>query len=99
MVNAGKKSLKICSWNIEGLLGKLDDEDFLSTINSSDCITLVESWMNNNTVDIQGFYSFSKFRKRKRQSLDKLGWYNCVGENRAEKSIRFFDKETSEQFL
>ena len=24
-----KKLLKFCSWNIEGLSGKLDDEDFL----------------------------------------------------------------------
>jgi hypothetical protein len=40
-----KKLLKFCSWNIEGLLGKLDDEDFLSIINSFDCITLVENWL------------------------------------------------------
>jgi hypothetical protein len=45
---------------------KLDDEDFSSTINYFDCITLVGSWLKNDSaVNIHaGFYSFSKFRQK-----------------------------------
>ena len=65
MRNFWEKKKKEILRNIEGLLGKLDDEDFLSTINYFDCITLVENWLkNDSTVNIQGFYSFSKFRQK-----------------------------------
>ena len=94
-----KKRLKFCSWNIEGLSGKLEDEDFLSTINSFDCITLVENWLNNNTVDVQGFYSFSKFRQKSDKAWRNSGGITVLVRSELRKGIRFLDKESSEQFL
>ena len=95
-----KKLLKFCSWNIEGLLGKLDDEDFLSTINSFDCITLVENWLkNDSTVNIQGFYSFSKFRQKHDRAWRNSGGITVLVRSELRKGIRFFDKESNEQFI
>jgi hypothetical protein len=94
-----KKLLKFCSWNIEGRSGKLDDEDFLSTINSFDCITLVETWLNNSTVNIQGFYSFSKSRQKPNRAWRNLGGITVLVKSELRKGISFFDKESSEQFI
>jgi hypothetical protein len=90
--------LKFCSWNIEGLLGKLDDEDFLSTINSFDCITLVENWLKNySTVNIQGFYSFSKFRQKHDRAWRNSGGITVLVRSELRKGIRFFDKDIRPQ--
>ena len=83
-----KKFLKFCSWNIEGLSGKSDDEDFLSIIDSFDFISLVESWLSQNTVNIQGFYSFSKCRQK-----------SVFVKSELRKGVIFFDKESSEEFV
>ncbi|CAB3984286.1 Hypothetical predicted protein [Paramuricea clavata] len=95
-----KKLLKFCSWNIEGLLGKLDDEEFLTTINSFDCITLVENWLkNDSTVNIQGFYSFSKCRQKHDRAWRNSGGITVLVGSELRKGIRFFDKESNEQFI
>ena len=93
-----KKRLKFCSWNIEGLSEKLDDKDFLLTINYFDCITLVENWLNNNTVGIQGF-SFSKFRQKPDKAWRNSGGITVLVRSEFRKGIRFFDKESGEPFL
>jgi hypothetical protein len=41
-----RNSLQFCSWNIEGFSRKVADSDFISTINQSDFISLVETWIS-----------------------------------------------------
>ena len=69
-----QKSLKFCSWNIEGLSTKLHDEDFLSIVNSFDCISLVENWLSDPiVVNLPGFYSFSKLRGKSKRANRNSG--------------------------
>ena len=57
--------LRFASWNIEGLSGKLDDNDFVSNLSKCDIVSLVETWLPNTSsnIHVDGFYSFSKCRK------------------------------------
>ncbi len=94
-----KKFLKFCSWNIEGLSGKSDDEDFLSIIDSFDFISLVESWLSENTVNIQGFYSFSKCRQKSNRAGRNSGGITVLVKSELREGVKFFDKESSEEFV
>ena len=63
--------LRFCSWNIEGLSRKVADSDFISTIRQFDFISLVETWLSQDNCDLNldGFYSFSKCRKKNKKWL------------------------------
>ena len=48
------------SWNVQGLISKLNDEDFLNFINSYDVLIFSETWNSKNTnVNLDKFESFS----------------------------------------
>jgi hypothetical protein len=53
--------LTFLSWNINGLLRKITDPDFLCYIENFDVICLSETWISNQNIcniDIRGFCSF-----------------------------------------
>ena len=57
--------LKFQSFNVEGLVNKIKDHDFLDSIKQNDFITLVEIWVSGKiSVDIEGYYCFNKSRKK-----------------------------------
>ena len=57
--------LKFQSFNVEGLVNKIKDHDFLDSIKQYDFITLVKTWVSGKiSVDIEGYYCFNKSRKR-----------------------------------
>jgi exonuclease III len=57
-----KHFLKFASWNIEGLLSKIDDSEFISKLHKFDLVSLVETWLPHEkcNINIDGFHSFSK---------------------------------------
>ena len=53
-------------WNVEGLIGKLENIDFVSKIKQFDLVSQVEIWLlyGNANVEIDGYFSFSKCHKQ-----------------------------------
>ena len=51
-------SLKIVSYNVDGLFSKLSDVDFLSFIDQFDCICLLETYMIDNIIPKNIFRQF-----------------------------------------
>ena len=51
-------SLKIVSYNVDGLFSKLSDLDFLSFIDQFDCVCLLETYMIDNTIPKNIFKEF-----------------------------------------
>ena len=94
-----KRFVKFCSWNIEGLAGKLADEDFLSTIETFDCVSLVETWSSETDVNIEGFYSFSKGRQASNNARRNSGGITVLVKSELRKGVKFLDKESSEEFV
>ena len=94
-----QKSLRFCSWNIEGLSTKLYDEDFLSIINSFDCISLVENWLSDpSVVNLPGFYS-SKLREKSKRANRNSGGITVLIKSELRKGVRFLQKQSSEEFI
>ena len=63
--------LKFQSFNVEGLVNKIKDHDFLDSIKQYDVITLVETWVSGKiSVDIEGYYCFNKSKKRLKRLND-----------------------------
>lgn len=58
--------LRICFWNVEGLLNKLGDDDFVSFLNIFNIVCLAETWVGvGKDIKMRGFTVFGKTRKRK----------------------------------
>lgn len=92
--------LRFCSWNIEGLSGKLNDSDFLSKIGQFDLISLVETWLiDRSALNIDGFYSFSKCRKMPMNARRNSGGITILVKSSLRKGIKFFDKESCDDFV
>ena len=53
--------LNILSLNVDGLLGKLQDNDFILFLNSFDIVCLQETFMTNDSLPPHMFSSFTKF--------------------------------------
>lgn len=60
-------SLKIGSWNIQGLRDKADDSDFINILNDYDIFILSETWMDKS-ANIDGYIQFSKYRKKSKNN-------------------------------
>ncbi len=71
----------------------------MSIIDSFDFISLVESWLSENTVNIQGFYSFSNCRQKSNRAGRNSGGITVLVKSELRKGVKFFDKESSEEFV
>ena len=59
--------LSILSWNVNGLVRKLSDTDFLDIVNNYDIVIFTETWISPNThynLDIKGFISNHIYGKK-----------------------------------
>jgi exonuclease III len=93
--------LRFCSWNIEGLSRKVADSDFISTIRQFDFISLVETWLSQDNCDLNldGFYSFSKCRKKTKNGCRNSGGITILVKSSIRKGVKFLDKESCEEFV
>ena len=63
----GHEELRIISWNINSLIRKLSDEDFLSELNSYDIVLLSETWISSKYqchLEIDGFNSIHMYGQK-----------------------------------
>ena len=76
-------------WNIQGLVTKLNDDDFISLINNYDLILLTETWTSKiSNIDINGYESINcpRLKCNKRAKRDSGGiaiyyktkYQNCI---------------------
>jgi exonuclease III len=76
ILDSSRGSLKISFWNVESISSnnnsKLDDDDFTSFITSKDIIGLSETHTPNK-VEIPGYVSFCKSRKRNKKARKYSG--------------------------
>ena len=84
--------MKFCSFNAEGLLDKLLDEEFTQVIQSYDFITLVETWLpTKSRINIEGFYSFSKSRKKNRRARRYSGGISILVKQNLKRGVKIID--------
>ena len=59
--------LKLFSFNVEGLKPKLEDPNFLETIQDYDISILTETWKNDpSKINIEGFWDYSQVRPKQK---------------------------------
>ena len=89
------KNLKFCSFNIEGLGEKLEDEKFLEIIQKFDFITLVETWKpEHEKISIDNFYSYSKCRSKHKKAKRHSGGITVLIRNDIRKGVKFFSSKS-----
>lgn len=80
--------LSFCAWNVDGLSDKVSDPSFISEISKYDFITLVETWLpEGTTIDINGFYCFTKSRKKHRKAKRNSGGIAFLVRNEFKKGV------------
>ena len=74
MANSVKiNQISISAWNIHGLGDKIKDDIFQNKI-KNDINILLETWKGENKeISIEGFRSFTKIRKRKKNQNVTVG--------------------------
>ena len=88
--------LKFLSYNVEGLPSKINNNEFLSHINKYDFVTLVETWMpDGETLNIPGFYSFSKGRPKHRKAKRFSAGISVLVKKSLRKGVKFFSSASS----
>ena len=88
--------LKFLSYNIEGLSGKINNDEFLSHINKYDFVTLVETWMPDvETLNIPGFYSFSEGRPKHRKAKKFSVGISVLVKKSLRKGVKFLSSVSS----
>ena len=91
--------MKFCSFNVEGLFDKLQDKEFTQVIQSYDFITLVETWLpTKSKISIEGFYSFSKSRKKNERARRYSGGISILVKQNLKRGLKIID-EKCESFL
>lgn len=61
-------SIKIGTWNVNGLGKKLKDEDVVKYVNSVDFVAVVETWTTvRSNVNFSGYSSIHKMRRRQKK--------------------------------
>ena len=61
--------LKSQSINVEDTSNQLKHDTFLSSIKKFDFISLVETWLSENSkINIEGYYCFKKCRRKAKKS-------------------------------
>lgn len=66
-------NVSICSWNINGLGQKHRDESFIENV-KYDINIILETWKGDSPdIKIKDYYSFSKYRMRKKRARRNSG--------------------------
>ena len=66
--------LKLFSFNVEGLKPKLEDPNFLETIQDYDISILTETWKNDpSKINIEGFWDYSQIRPKHKNAIRHSG--------------------------
>ena len=90
-----RKNLTFCSFNIEGLGEKLEDEKFLKIIQKFDFITLVETWKpEHEKISIDRVYSYSKCRSKHKRAKWHSGGITVLIKNDIRKGVKFFSSNS-----
>ena len=86
--------MKFCSFNVEGLFDKLQDREFTQVIQSYDFITLVETWFpTKSKISIEGFYSFSKSRKKNKRARRYSGGISILVKQNVKRGVKIIDEK------
>ena len=90
-------NLKVATWNMHGLysnLKKLNDQDFLASIESYDIVILLETWhAENSDINVQGFDSFSKPIRKSKSKGRHRGGIIILYKTHLRKNIENLDSE------
>ena len=88
--------MKFLCYNIEGLSGKLNNEEFLSNIVKYDFITLVETWLpDGKNINIPGFYSFTKGRRKHKNAKRHSGGITILVRKGIRKGVKFLSSSST----
>ena len=88
--------LKFQSFNVEGLVNKIKDHDFLDSIKQYDFITLVETWVSGKiSVDIEGYYCFNKSRKKAKKAKRYSGGISVLVKKSLRKGVKLFSSKSN----
>ena len=69
-----REHLKLFSFNIDGLKPKLEDPNFLETIQDYDISILTETWKNDpSKVNIEGFWDYSQVQTKHKNAIRHSG--------------------------
>ena len=90
-----RKNLKFCSFNIEGLGEKLEEEKFLEIIQNFDFITLVQTWKPEyEEISIDNFHSYSKCCSKHKRAKRHSGGITVLIRNDIRKGVKFFSSKS-----
>ena len=88
--------LKFQSFNVEGLVNKTEDHDFINSIKQYDFITLVETWVSGKiSVHIEGYYCFNKSRKKAKKAKRYSGGISVLVKKSLRKGVKFFSSKSN----
>ena len=88
--------LKFKSFNVEGLVNKIRDHDFLDNIKQYDFITLSETWVSGKiSVDTERYYCFNKSRKKAKKAKLYSGSISVLVKKSLRKGIKSFSSKSS----
>ena len=91
--------LKFMSSNVEGLSPMLSDNSFIEKIANYDFISLIETWLPEGfNINIPGFYSMSKFKKKAKKARRHSGGITVLVKNSLRTEVTFFPSK-SDRFL
>ena len=65
-----QNSISISYWNVQGIINKIQDTDFLKNITHHDIIGLGETWLttgNKNMLNLSSYYDYSVVRKNNKR--------------------------------
>ena len=80
--------LKFMSYNVEGLSPILSDNSFIEKITKYDFIGLIETWLPEGfNINIPGFYSMSKYRKKAKKARRHSGGITVLVKNSIRKEL------------
>ena len=86
---------KFMSYNVEGLLPMLSDNSFIEKITKYDFISLIETWLPEGfNINIPGFYSMSKYRKKAKKARRHSGGITVLVKNSLRKGVKFFSSKS-----
>ena len=83
--------LKFMSYDVEGLSPMLSDNSFIEKITKYDFISLIETWLPEGfNINIPGFYSMSKYRKKAKKARRHSGGITVLVKNSLRKGVNSF---------
>ena len=90
--------LKLFSFNVEGLKPKLEDPNFLETIQDYDISILTETWKNDpSKINIEGFWDYSQVRPKHKNAIRHSGGITILARYNIRPGLKLI--ENSEGFL